>query len=65
MVCTLENGTYEVEPIIPEIRTIFQTELDEVIGITGAKREGRLQVNRCRRATTPLISMTNITTGEK
>ncbi len=46
-------------------RSIFRTELDEVIGITGAKRKGRLLVVGNRRKAKPVISMKSIATGEK
>ncbi len=48
-----------------ESRSICRTELDEGIGITGAKRGGRLLVDRGRRATKPVISMASLATGDK
>ncbi len=46
-------------------RSIFRTELDEVIGITVAKRGGRPFEVCNRRATKPVIPMASLKAGEK
>ncbi len=56
---------YHCLPKSQERRFIFRTELDEVIGVTGAKRGGRLLVDGGRQAKNHVISMTSIATGEK